>query len=772
MDSQNNGDGAGYASGGGSDSDGAKPPTKRAKGRSRVWEKVAWLTRRGRASRYSQSSENAAMGDEACAAALPECMEVDQDLPSTASNFSPAMSRPLSECSSSSEGDLMANPLCEPCYPNSEVDSKSCIRPSLIRAMFRQLEPMSYNRKNPKFARTCPKSASRGTDGEDSSPGERDSSCISSSSGSPSTSKKHNDDSANGDSCHCPACCSCRLGEPSPSGHNSWPRKKTCPLRASLDLSNSNLLSMKGRNLVSRCTSACQDTILDNKDGRIPREFDIPRTRLSLPSALSHVHCDCNGHCLHGRYLSLCKKMLGEASQRRICKHSKAHDGVDGPTFKHRMEVLMEWFGEFDDQQKNIMLKKLLSQCQLPQMHLLSVAMETQLHKSCPHNCQDLLSWLPTQLSFYILSFLDPVSLCHCSQVSRSWNELANEPSIWRLFCKLPKYQLSRAGEQKQMINHMSPYIHWKQVFAERYRLRRNWLNGYCTVRTFEGHTQGISCVQFDDTRIVSGSSDKTIKVWNIRTNTPWSVLTLVGHSGTVRCLHLEGNRLVSGSTDANIKVWDLSMQSSWSSIACRVTMVGHTDTVRCLQVDDEKVVSGSYDKTLKIWDIRTGRCRTTLRGHTSAVLCLQFDDDKIVSGSCDKTIKIWNLSLGTCLMTLEGHQDAVTCLQFDAKKIISGSLDSNIKFWDINTGECTSTLDWANSEGHTGVVRCLQADSWRIVSAADDKTLKVWNLETGERLVTLRHHTDGVTCLQFNDSMIVSGSYDKTVKLWDFTSI
>ena len=61
--------------------------------------------------------------------------------------------------------------------------------------------------------------------------------------------------------------------------------------------------------------------------------------------------------------------------------------------------------------------------------------------------------------------------------------------------------------------------------------------------------------------------------------------MTLVGHSGTVRCLHLLGNRLVSGSTDSTIKVWDLSVQEQWSSIACKVTMIGHTDTVRCVQV-------------------------------------------------------------------------------------------------------------------------------------------------------------------------------------------
>ena len=133
--------------------------------------------------------------------------------------------------------------------------------------------------------------------------------------------------------------------------------------------------------------------------------------------------------------------------------------------------------------------------------------------------------------------------------------------------------------------------------------------------------------------------------MWNIRTNAQWSVQTLVGHSGTVRCLHLEGKRLVSGSTDKSIKVrhtpqllsslplylcgnvhlqfllyitvilcemsllsrigvryewcvmytvvyfqvWDLSTQESWSSIACKVTMIGHTDTVRCLQVRERE---------------------------------------------------------------------------------------------------------------------------------------------------------------------------------------
>lgn len=454
--------------------------------------------------------------------------------------------------------------------------------------------------------------------------------------------------------------------------------------------------------------------------------------------------------------------------------HSTFVNGVEGRLFKERTDMLMSWFSEFNDQQRNTLLMRLLEQCNCAQMHFLSIQMEPILHDGCPHNCQDLLSWLPPNISWNILSYLDPVSLCQASQVSRSWNYLASYPQLWKSLCRQSNWQLSLMGEMKHLELFTLPdsSVQWKQMFAERFRIRRNWLKGYCNVRTFEGHTQGISCIQFDDTRIVSGSWDKTIKVWNRRTNTAWAALTLAGHSGMVRCLHLHGNRLVSGSSDRTIKVWDLATDKvGWVGAACRATMVGHMHTVRCLQADSKKVISGSYDLTLKVWDIKTGRCENTLRGHTDAVLCLHFNEEKLVSGSKDTTIKVWSLPAGECELTLYGHQAAVTCLQFDSTRVISGALDRLIKIWNLTTGKCVLTMDWICSEGHTGVVRHLQADSWKIISAADDKTLKVWSVHTGERLLTLKSHTDGVTCLQFNDEVIVSGSYDKTVKLWDFSA-
>ena len=46
--------------------------------------------------------------------------------------------------------------------------------------------------------------------------------------------------------------------------------------------------------------------------------------------------------------------------------------------------------------------------CDLPQIHLLSVKMQANLHHGCPPNCQDLLTWLPANQAARIMSYLDP----------------------------------------------------------------------------------------------------------------------------------------------------------------------------------------------------------------------------------------------------------------------------------------------------------------------------------------------------------------------------
>ena len=91
-------------------------------------------------------------------------------------------------------------------------------------------------------------------------------------------------------------------------------------------------------------------------------------------------------------------------------------------------------------------------------------------------------------------------------------------------------------------------------------------------------------------------------------------------HTDSVRCLLLltHGSELLSGSGDKTIKMWDVKTGKRLK------TLIGHASSVECLLLLPIKgeLVSSSYDKTIKIWDLVVGQCLRTINGHTDWVLC------------------------------------------------------------------------------------------------------------------------------------------------------
>ncbi len=77
-------------------------------------------------------------------------------------------------------------------------------------------------------------------------------------------------------------------------------------------------------------------------------------------------------------------------------------------------------------------------------------------------------------------------------------------------------------------------------------------------------------------------------------------------------------SRVVSGSRDATLRVWDVE------SGQCLHVLMGHVAAVRCVQYDGQRVVSGAYDYMVKVWDPETETCLHTLQGHTNRVYSLQ----------------------------------------------------------------------------------------------------------------------------------------------------
>jgi WD40 repeat protein/energy-coupling factor transporter ATP-binding protein EcfA2 len=301
-------------------------------------------------------------------------------------------------------------------------------------------------------------------------------------------------------------------------------------------------------------------------------------------------------------------------------------------------------------------------------------------------------------------------------------------------------------------------------------RTIRLWdLEGNPIGQPFQGHEDSVRSVAFspDGTTIVSGSDDRTIRLWDLEGNPIGQPFQ--GHEDSVWSVAFspDGTTIVSGSADRTIRLWDLEGNPIGQPFQ------GHESSVWSVAFspDGTTIVSGSDDRTIRLWDLEGNPIGQPFQGHESSVWSVAFSPDgtTIVSGSADRTIRLWDLEGNPIGQPFQGHESSVLSVAFspDGTTIVSGSSDRTIRLWDLEGNPIGQPF-----QGHESSVWSVafSPDGTTIVSGSDDRTIRLWDLEGNPIGQPFQGHESSVLSVAFSPdgTTIVSGSSDRTIRLWD----
>ncbi|KAK3760381.1 hypothetical protein RRG08_029412 [Elysia crispata] len=313
-----------------------------------------------------------------------------------------------------------------------------------------------------------------------------------------------------------------------------------------------------------------------------------------------------------------------------------------------------------------------------------------------------------------------------------------------------------------------------------------------CT-HTAEGHSRAVLAVHATDTLMLTGSKDRTAKLWDLGRGA--ELLTLPGHpSNVVKVAFCPRAQLAFTVSQSTVRVWDtrrgadacIKTLSSSGLTTSGSAASGRSSDVMCRehQINDIRLAPDGSSlfcaagNAVQIWDLRRFSQAGRLSGHQAPVMALALTKDSentlVISGSKDHYIKIFEViedaaGILTPKFNLEPpHYDGIQSLTLQGSTLFSGSRDMCIKKWDLHTKQLKHSINAAHKDWVCALDFIPGTDT--LVSGCRAGFLKLWQSDTCASLGEVRAHSSAINAIATNTSSIFTASNDSAVRVWSST--